>query len=168
MNINIENYLRLNITDMILVLISTLLICLIAKKFFWQHALNYLDSRKKLIQDELDQAKKSEQEGEAYKMQYADQLKNASKEAAEIKEKARQEAKQEGALIVEKAQKDARLALDKATRDIELERLNAKKQIRKEISDVAFQAASKILEKEIDEETQKNYVEEFIGKEDLS
>ncbi len=36
MNINIENYLRLNFIDMILVLISTVLICLIAKKFFWR------------------------------------------------------------------------------------------------------------------------------------
>ena len=33
--INIENYLRLNIVDALLVLISTFLIVLIARKYFW-------------------------------------------------------------------------------------------------------------------------------------
>lgn len=166
MNINIENYLRLNFTDMILILISTLIICLIAKKYFWQYALNYLDNRKKLIQDELDSAKKSELEGEQYKQKYADQLKNAKNEANAIVDKARTEAKAEGAQIVEKAQRDAKLALEKAQRDIELEVVNAQKQIQKEITDVAFAAAHKILEKEIDEDTQKSYVDQFINKEE--
>ena len=31
----IENYLRISLTDVILVMISTILIVLIAKKFFW-------------------------------------------------------------------------------------------------------------------------------------
>lgn len=163
MNINIENYLRLNFTDMILILISTLLICLLAKKYFWNYALNYLDGRKKLIQDELDSAKKSEEEGNAYRQQYADQLKNARHEALELKEKAREEAKEEGAKIVQKAQHDAKVTLEKAQRDIELEKLNAQKQIKKEITDVAFTAAKQILEKEIDEKTHQNYVDQFIN-----
>ncbi|MGN1344129.1 MAG: F0F1 ATP synthase subunit B [Traorella sp.] len=165
MDININNYLRIDLMDMLLVLISTLIICLIAKKFFWQPALAYLDKRKQLIQDELDDAAKSKQEGEEYKKKYSDQLKNARHEANEILDKARNNAKVEGAQIVEKAQNDARLTLEKAQRDIELEKLSAQKQIRKEITDVAFVAAKQILEKEIDEETQKNYVNEFINEE---
>ena len=107
MNINIENYLRLNFTDMLLILISTLLICIIAKKYFWQYALNYLDSRKKLIQDELDNAKQSELEGEQYKQKYAEQLKNAKNEANAIMDKARTDAKAEGVQIDEKAQHES-------------------------------------------------------------
>lgn len=165
MNINIENYLRLNLTDMILVLISTLLICFIAKKYFWSFALEYLDKRKAMIQEQLDHAKQSELEGEEYKKQYADQLKNVKNEANAILDKARNDAKLEGAQIVEKAQNDARLTLEKAQRDIEMEKLNAQKQIRKEITDVAFVAAQQILEKEIDEDTHKKYVNQFISEE---
>ena len=163
MDININNYLRIDLIDMGLVLVSTLIICIIAKKFFWEFALEYLDGRKKLIQDQLDNAKKAEVEGEEYKKQYAEQLKNVRHEANVILEKARMDAKEEGALIVEKAQNDARLTLEKAQRDIEMEKLNAQKQIRKEIGDVAFVAAKQILEKEIDEETHRNYVEQFIN-----
>ena len=46
-------------------------------------------------------------------------------EANEILDKARNDAKAEGSLIVEKAQNDARLTLEKAQRDIESEKLNA-------------------------------------------
>ena len=165
MNINIDNYLRINFTDMILVLISTLIICIVAKKFFWNFALEYFDKRKALIQEQLDHAKQSELEGEEYKRQYADQLKNVKNEANAILEKARNDAKVEGSLIVEKAQNDARLTLEKAQRDIESEKLNAQKQIRKEIADVAFVAAKQILEKEIDEDTQRKYVDQFISEE---
>lgn len=165
MNINIDNYLRINFTDMILVLISTLIICIVAKKFFWDFALEYFDKRKALIQEQLDHAKQSELEGEEYKRQYANQLKDIKNEANIILEKARNDAKVEGSLIVEKAQNDARLTLEKAQRDIETEKLNAQKQIRKEIADVAFVAAKQILEKEIDEDTQRKYVDQFISKE---
>ena len=165
MNINIDNYLRINFTDMILVLISTLIICVVAKKFFWDFALEYFDKRKALIKEQLDHAKQSELEGEEYKRQYADQLKNVKNEANAILEKARNDAKAEGSLIVEKAQNDARLTLEKAQRDIESEKLNAQKQIRKEIADVAFVAAKQILEKEIDEDTQRKYVDQFISEE---
>ena len=163
MNIKIDNYLRINPTDMILVLISTLIICIVAAKFFWKPAMAYLDGRKKFIQDQLDNAKNAESKGEEYKKQYAEQLKNVRHEANEILDKARNDAKAEGAQIVEKAQNDARLTLEKAQRDIEMEKMNAQKQIRKEISDVAFVAAKHILEKEIDEATHKNYVEQFIN-----
>ena len=165
MNINIDNYLRINFTDMILVLISTLIICIVAKKFFWDFALEYFDKRKALIQEQLDHAKQSELEGEEYKRQYANQLKDIKNEANIILEKARNDAKVEGSLIVEKAQNDARLTLEKAQRDIETEKLNAQKQIRKEIADVAFVAAKQILEKEIDEDTQRKYVDQFISEE---
>ena len=165
MNINIDNYLRINFTDMILVLISTLIICIVAKKFFWDFALEYFDKRKALIQEQLDHAKQSELEGEEYKRQYANQLKDIKNEANIILEKARNDAKVEGSLIVEKAQNDARLTLEKAQRDIETEKLNAQKQIRKEIADVAFVAAKQIPEKEIDEDTQRKYVDQFISEE---
>ena len=54
------------------------------------------------------------------------------------------------------------MKLEKAQQDIETEVHHAKKQIQEEITEVAFMSAQKILEKEIDEETQKNYVEAFI------
>lgn len=41
MNIDITNYLRINPVDMALVCISTFIICLVAKHFFWDVILDY-------------------------------------------------------------------------------------------------------------------------------
>ena len=73
MDININNYLRIDLIDMGLVLVSTLIICIVAGVFFWKPAMAYLDGRKKLIQDQLDNAKNAEAKGEEYKNQYAEQ-----------------------------------------------------------------------------------------------
>ena len=89
MNINIDNYLRLNVIDMILVLISTVLICLLAKHFFWPQVLGYFDRRQKLIADEIASGQQAHAEGEAFKQQYAQQLKGAKNEAHEIIEAAK-------------------------------------------------------------------------------
>ena len=151
MNIQMTDYLRINISDMILVLISTCLIIFIAKRYFWT-----------LIADELAQAKQAQLDGEAYREQYAEQLKGARSEAFEIIESAKVSAKQEGAELLSKAKDDAKLIYEKAQRDIERERVQAENEIKKEITEVAFMAASKIVRKELDEQKQKDYIDEFI------
>lgn len=163
MNINIDNYLRLNVTDMILVLISTVLICLLAKHFFWPQVLGYFDRRQKLIADEIASGQKAHAEGETFKQQYADQLKGAKNEAHEIIEAAKQSAKSEGAQILSKARIDANNAVEKAQRDIEREKMMAEKDIKKEITEVAFLAAEKIVGKELNDEEQKKYIDDFIS-----
>ena len=46
--------------------------------------------------------------------------------------------------------------------DIEREKVQAQKEMKQTITDVAFEAASKIIEKELDEKQQQKYVDEFI------
>lgn len=162
--ININNYLRLVPTDMILILISTLIICLIAKKYFWGHALAYLDKRKKLIADELQKASDARQEGEEFQKLHMEKLKNAKNEARDILDEARKEAKQESNAIIDKARNEAKLTYQKALRDIEQEKASVRKEIRKEITDVAFMAAEQILKDKIDEDSQQKYVNDFIDK----
>ena len=126
---------------MILVLISTCLIIFIAKRYFWTSILGYFDRREKLIADELAQAKQAQLDGEAYREQYAEQLKGARSEAFEIIGKsAKVSAKQEGAELLSKAKDDAKLIYEKAQRDIERERVQAENEIKKEITEVAFMA----------------------------
>ena len=54
--INIDNYLRLDLVDVTLVLISTFLMVMFAKKYFWNYVKEYLEKRESLIQKELDDA----------------------------------------------------------------------------------------------------------------
>ena len=51
---NIDNYLRISLTDVVLVCISTFLIVMIAKKFFWDKLLTLISKRQALIQENID------------------------------------------------------------------------------------------------------------------
>ena len=70
MDFDINAYLRLNPMDMIMVCVSTLIIIAIAKHFFWDKVLAYLDARKAAIQADIDAGMQSREAGEQYKRQY--------------------------------------------------------------------------------------------------
>ena len=147
MNIDITNYLRLDLVDVILVCISTLIICLVAKHFFWDVILDYFDARHKAIADDIAAGEQARKDGEEYKVQYETQLASARGEAH---------------AILEGAAKNANEERKEALADIEREKVQAQKEMKQTITDVAFEAAEKIIKKELDEKDQQRYVDDFI------
>lgn len=160
--INIDDYLRINLYDAVLVLISTLLIVLIVKKFFWNYVRQYLEQRQAFIQSQLDESKANLQESEKLKTQYEEKMANAKQEALDLISAAKNTASREAGEIVSKARDDAHAIKEKAEMEIEHEKAKVRGQLKEEISEVAFLAARKIVEKELDESTHKKYVEDFI------
>lgn len=161
---NIDNYLRISLTDVALVCISTFLIVLIAKKFFWDKLLTLIENRQALIQENIDSSIQIKKEAEDVKAQYDEKMKNAGKEAHEILESARQGASQEKQQILEQTQNEVSRIKQQAKEDIERDKRNAEKEMKAAISEVAMEAAKKLVEKEMDEETQKKFVDDFIDK----
>ena len=101
---NIDNYLRISLTDVVLVCISTFLIVLIAKKFFWDKLLAYIQKRQDMIQDNIDSSVKIKEEAQSIKERYDEKMKNAGKEAHAILESARASAAQEKQQILNQTQ----------------------------------------------------------------
>lgn len=161
-NFDINAYLRLNFVDMIMVCISTLLIVLIAKHFFWDKVVAYLNARTAAIQADIDAGKEERNAGERYKEEYATHMANAKEEAHAILESAKATAAQEKREILQEARVGAEALKTKAQLDIEREKANVKEEMKQAIVEVAFSAAQQIVEKELDEKTHKKYVDEFI------
>ena len=160
--INIDDYLRINVYDAILVLISTLLIVFIVKKFFWNYVREYLDKRQAYIADQLSSSEQKLKESDELKKQYEDKLSHAKDEAQGIIQVAKDDASREAKEILVQAKESADLMKQKAEREIEQEKIQAKQQMKQEISDVAFLVAKQVVQKEVDEETHKQYVDDFI------
>ena len=112
--INIDDYLRINLYDAVLVLISTLLIVLIVKKFFWNYVRQYLEQRQAFIQSQLDESKANLQESEKLKTQYEEKMANAKQEALDLISAAKNTASREAGEIVSKARDDAHAIKEKA------------------------------------------------------
>lgn len=161
---NIDNYLRISGTDVLLVCISTFLIVMIAKKFFWDKLLDLIQKRQDMIQENIDSSVQIKKEAEVVKSQYEEKMKNAGKEAHAILESARASATVEKEQILEQTQNEVSRIKQQAKEDIERDKRNAEKEMKQAISEVAMEAAKKLVEKEIDEETQKKYIDDFIDK----
>lgn len=162
LNFDINAYLRLNPVDMIIVCISTLLIVLIAKHFFWEKASAYLNGRQAAIQADIDAGVKEKEAGEAYKAQYEVQLASAKSEAHEIIESAKANASQEKRDILNAARNEAEALKEKARKDVEREKVAAREEMKEAIVEVAFEAAKQIVNKELDPTAHKQYVDDFI------
>ncbi|MDB7986703.1 F0F1 ATP synthase subunit B [Faecalicoccus pleomorphus] len=159
----IENYLRISLTDVILVMISTILIVLIAKKFFWSKLVAFVEKRQQLVQANIDSSLALKKEAEDLKDQYDKQIKSAGQEANVILENARAQATQEKKQILSKAQQEAVLLKQKAQEDIEREKRNAQNSMKDAIGEVAVDVAKRFVANQMDEETQKKYVDDFIS-----
>lgn len=159
---NVSNYLRISFVDVILVLLSTALIILFAKHFFWDKILKFFAKRQKVIQDNIDASVNAKKEAEELKDEYALKMQNAGKEAHQIIETAKMQANEQKQAILTNANMQADQIKKEAMIDIEREKANAQKEMKEAISDVAIEAAKHLLKKEVDENIQREYVDSFI------
>ena len=162
--INIENYLRLNIVDVVLILISTFLVVLFAKKNFWSYAKSYLDSRENLIKKELDDALARDIKSKELLYEAKKKIDEVSIQAELVMSKVEIEAKKRADDIVNDARLHAIRVKNKAQEDIESSRREAEEQMKEEMGNIALLAARKLVEKEMDSDIQRKYIDDFIEK----
>ena len=161
---NVANYLRINLQDMIMTLISTILIVLFAKHFFWDKILAFVKKRQDLIQDNIDSSEDLKKAALAQKETYEVQMQHAGQDAHVIIETARVNATQQKKEILDQANSEAARIKAKAQEDIDRDRLKAQDEMKEAISDVAIEAAKKLVDKEMDESTQRKFVDDFLAK----
>lgn len=159
---NIDNYLRISPSDVILVLISTFLIVLFAKKFFWNKLLVFVQKRQQLIQDNIDSSEKIRNEAMDEKALYDAKLKNAGQEAHAIIEEAKAQAAEEKTQILKDARQQADRMSAAAREEIEREKLSAEKDMKNAISSVALCAAEALVKSEMDDGKREAFVADFI------
>lgn len=162
LDFDINAYLRLKPSDMLIICVSTLLIVWFAKHFFWNKVLSFLDARQAAIQADIDAGAKDKAEGEAYKAQYEEQLAHAKAKSRELIEAAQASANQEKREILADARKEADALKVKTRNELEHEKAAARAEMKDAIVEVAFEAAKQIVNKELDEATHKQYVDDFI------
>ena len=86
----------------------------------------------------------------------------ARTEAEAITERAVKNAQTRSDAMLASAQSEAAAMREKASRDIELERRKAMNEMKREISGLAVEIASKVAEREIDEKQHEALIERFI------
>jgi F-type H+-transporting ATPase subunit b len=132
-------------------------------KFAWGPLLEIVEAREKSVRDQVQGAEKAQAEAQALLNQRADLLKDATREREEMIGRAQKEAEVLRAELVAKARADAEGILERAKQQIEREKNQAVLELRRQVADIAIEAAGKIVKSSLTPEAQRKLVDETIG-----
>lgn len=157
-----ESFLGVNPWTALFILLNTLTIFFVAKKFLFKPVMKIITER----QQEIDNlyADAGAAKGQAKQLQESYQQKlNAAQETSDriVKEAvARGQSREEQ--IIRDANAQAAAIMDKASRDIAQEKKKAINDAKNEISDLAMAIAGKVVERELKDSDQASLIDGFI------
>jgi len=153
----------LNVWQIIFNITNTVILFLVLRHFFFKPVKEFMDNRTNSIQESIDAAEEKNKEAEMLNAQYQEKLAKAHEEAREIVKISTKHAEKKAEEIIIAAKDDVQRLKAKAHKDVEQEKANAAKSIKGEVASIAIIAAGKIINKTIDEETNKDLIDEVIN-----
>ena len=137
---------------------NLLIMFVILRKFLFGPINKMLESRENEVREMYATAEADRAAAETMKRDYTASIANAKEEAAQITATARSEE------ILADANRQASDMVRKAEESIELEKKKTLNEIKDEIAGLSVMIASKVVEKEINEDDHKRMIEDFISK----
>ena len=157
-----EAFVGVNFWTALFILLNTLIIYFVAKKFLFGPVMKIIADRQKEIDDLYDAAGNAKASAEAMEKEYQQKL----SVAAETSERLVKEAADRGRIreeeIIRQANREASAILDKAAADIAQEKKKALNDAKDEISGMALAIAEKVVGRELNVQDQERLVDSFI------
>jgi len=133
----------------------------------WKFALpqvrSMMKAREDRIRDDLEKAENARTSAEEEKAQYETQLAEARGEAGKIIEEARQAAEQVRRDLIARAEVEANEVRERAQVDIAAQQQRALTELRTQVADLSIDLAERIVERNLDRDTQLQLVDSFIN-----
>ena len=148
--------------EIITQLINLLLLFLLLKHFLFKPVQNILNARQAEIDKSYADAETAQTRAEELRDEYEKRISDAKAEAADIAKAASRKAQAHYDEVVGTAKADAARLREKAEAQIEQEKKKAMNELKDEISGIAVEIASKVVEREIDEKDHEELISEFI------
>ena len=157
-----ESFLGVNPWTALFILLNTLTIFFVARKFLFNPVMKIIAERQQEIDDLYSGANSAKNEAEALRAEYTAKLSDAKAASEQIVKEAvaRGQAREED--IIRKANADAAAIMDKASADIALEKKKAINDAKNEISGLAMAIAGKVVERELSGADQEKLIDRFI------
>ena len=148
--------------ELIIQLINTAILFIVLKKILFKPVLNIIDAREQGIKEDIATGEKAKNEGLALKEEYEQKLQVAKNEGQEIIKQATLRAEQKSEQIVSAAKEEASIIRERASKDIAQEKEKVMNELKNDISSIAILAASKVIEKDIDQSKHEDMINKFI------
>ena len=148
--------------DLFIQLAATIILFIAVRFLFWAPITKILETRRAAIDKELDDAKLAKENAILVEEELRKTLDDAKEQVKQMLDQAVKDANVKKEEIIASAQEEAKRRLDNLEFELEQEKKNMESSIKKEIVDIAFAAAEKIVEKEIDQKKYLDVVDDII------
>lgn len=144
-------------------IINILILFILLKKFLFKPVTDIMEKRQSIIEASLQEAEDNKVQSANLKAQYEKSLKEAKEEAVAIVKEAKVKADAEYDKKMAIAAEDAKLTVENAQKAISLEREKAVRSAKSEIAALAIAAATKVVEKEANSDSNKKLLDDFLS-----
>jgi F-type H+-transporting ATPase subunit b len=139
------------------------LLLAVLKKFAWPAILGAVEAREQALERQLAEAARDREQAAALLAEHQKLIAEAKTQAHGVIVEARTVAEKERALAIEKTKQEQEELLARARREIAAERDSALAELRRAAVDLSLAAASRLIEKRLDGETDRKLVQEFLS-----
>jgi len=129
----------------------------------WKPLLSAVDQREKSIGDSLKKAEEAKSEAEKMLEEQEKKLTDAQQEIQDMMKRNKEIAEKMKIDIIEKAREEAQKMYDRAHADIERETESAIVELKKQVADLAIQAASQLIQQNIDSDKNRKLIDGYIN-----
>ena len=142
--------------------ITFLLLLVVLSRFAWGPIVKMLSERERTIREAIESAKKERAEAEKLMAEQREALIRANREAAEVAKRNQADVERLRVELTERARKEADELVATARQQITEEKAKALAEIRGQVADLAIEAASRLVQANLDDKAQRALVEEYI------
>ncbi|MGG7142212.1 F0F1 ATP synthase subunit B [Clostridium nigeriense] len=154
----------INWSVVIATIINFIILMAILKHFFFAKVEAIINERENSISDKLDETEEELEKARMLAIENERIIKNAKKEGKLITEEYKQKAERVYYEIVEDANKEAKVIIERAKVEINREKEKVEYQLKKEAIDLALELSKKVIEKNIDENKNRDLIDDFLTK----
>jgi F-type H+-transporting ATPase subunit b len=144
-------------------LITFVILFAILGKLVFPKIVAEVEKREKALEEAIQGAKRDREEAARALAEQQKQIEGARFEAQKIIVEGRQAGEKVRATMIEETHQQQQAMLERARREIEMEKEKAIAELRREAIELAIAGASKVIEKNLDDESNREIVESFLA-----
>ena len=158
-----EAFVGVNFWTALFILLNTLIIFFVAKKFLFGPVMKIIHDRQQEIDDMYTKAGEAKEQAKLLRQEYEDKLSAATETSERLVKEAVARGQSREEEIIRQANAEANAIRQKASADIAQEKKKAINEAKDEISVIAMAVASKVVGRELGEADQASLVDSFIN-----
>ncbi len=154
--------------DFVWTIINLIVLYLVLRKILFKPVTEFMENRTNSIKQQLEDSKNSNEKALQLKGAYENMIGSVNMDADKIIKEAAIKAQDKYDEIIKQAKAEVEVLKATAKEEIEMERIEMVKNMRSEIVSLALEAASKVVEANMDIEANRKLVDEVVARKGIA